>query len=134
MAAVIDASVLAAYLIDDTAEKTVVPALSRHAGDIHIPHLCIIETTSVIRGLERGHLINEKSAALALADLAAFPAIRWPHDQLLDRIWQLRHNITAYDATYVALAEALRATLLTKDARLAGAITQQNICAVELIG
>ncbi|RED36140.1 hypothetical protein BJ123_10873 [Rhodopseudomonas thermotolerans] len=58
---------------------------------------------------------------MALADLADFPLQRHPHEFLLPRIWQLRNNLTAYDATYVALAEVLEAPLLTRDKRLAGA-------------
>ena len=50
-----------------------------------------------------------------------FPLTRYPHDVLLERVWELRHNLTAYDAAYVALAEALDATLLTRDRRLATA-------------
>jgi len=56
-----------------------------------------------------------------VADLADFPLRRYPHDLLLPRIWDLRNNLTAYDATYVALAEALDAPLLTRDRRLAAA-------------
>jgi len=58
---------------------------------------------------------------MALADLADLPLQRYPHDVLLPRIWALRHNLMAYDAADVALAEALGATLLTRDARLASA-------------
>lgn len=60
-------------------------------------------------------------AQQALSDLADLPISRYPHDLFLFRIWQLRQNLTAYDAAYVALAEALSAPLLTRDARLASA-------------
>jgi predicted nucleic acid-binding protein len=56
-----------------------------------------------------------------MADLAAFPLERYPHDVLLPRIWELRRNVTAYDAAYLALAEALRASFVTCDRRLAAA-------------
>ena len=59
--------------------------------------------------------------ALALDDLCALDLERYPHEPMLDRIWQLRENVTAYDAAYIALAEALGAPLLTFDAQLAGA-------------
>ena len=62
-----------------------------------------------------------RGAAEALTDLADLPLNRYPHLPLLARVWQLRHNVTAYDAVYLALAEALRAPLLTRDARLASA-------------
>jgi predicted nucleic acid-binding protein len=55
----------------------------------------------------------------ALEDLADFPITRYPHTPLLSRIWELRHNVTAYDAAYLALAEALPAPLITRDAKLA---------------
>ncbi len=64
-------------------------------------------------------LIDATRAEEGLDDLAAWPLIRYAHDLFLSRIWELRHNVTAYDAVYVALAETLAATLLTCDARLA---------------
>ena len=65
--------------------------------------------------------IDSARGHLALAVLADFPVRRYPHDFLLPRIWELRNNLTAYDAAYVALAEALDAPLLTRDGRLAAA-------------
>ncbi|MCP3982689.1 MAG: type II toxin-antitoxin system VapC family toxin [bacterium] len=62
--------------------------------------------------------LSAERAAEALDDFAAFSIRRYPHDMLLGRIWQLRHNATAYDAAYLALAESLEATLITCDARL----------------
>ena len=58
----------------------------------------------------------------ALEDLADFPIARYPHQPFLFRIWELRHNVTAYDAAYLALAEALAAPLVTRDAKLASAV------------
>ena len=63
--------------------------------------------------------IDAESGRMALADLADFPLRRYPHDFLLQRVWELRNKFTAYDAIYVALAEALDAPLLTRDKRLA---------------
>jgi predicted nucleic acid-binding protein len=88
---------------------------------LHVPHLLDVEVAHVLRrhaaageiGPERGHEL--------LVDLADFPVRRHPHDFLLPRVWELRHNLTAYDAVYVALAEALEAPLLTRDQRLAAA-------------
>ena len=65
--------------------------------------------------------IDRDRGAAALADLADLPVRRYPHDILLPRVWELRNNLTAYDAVYVALAEALDAPLLTRDKRLAAA-------------
>jgi predicted nucleic acid-binding protein len=87
----------------------------------HVPHLAIIETISVLRGLVRASKLSESRAEGALVDLVELPFIRHPHEPLLERIWQLRTNLTAYDAAYVALAETLDATLLTCDRRLGGA-------------
>ncbi|MEE8301809.1 MAG: type II toxin-antitoxin system VapC family toxin [Candidatus Tectomicrobia bacterium] len=64
-------------------------------------------------------MIDATRAEEGLDDLAAWPLIRYAHDLFLSRIWELRHNVTAYDAAYVALAETLAVTLLTCDARLA---------------
>ena len=75
----------------------------------------------VIRRYAAGGEIGAARGRQALADLADFPLRRYPHDFLLGRMWQLRHNLTAYDAAYVALAEALGIPLLTRDRRLAAA-------------
>jgi predicted nucleic acid-binding protein len=92
--------------------------LHNHEFDAHVPHLAIIETVSVLRGLVRASRLTESRAEGALHDLVQLPVVRHPHEPLVERIWQLRANVTAYDAAYVALAESLGATLLTCDARL----------------
>ena len=89
--------------------------------DVHVPHLASIETASVIRGAVLGHQIEPWQAERALIDLTDLAAERHAHELYLWRVWELRQNVTAYDAVYVALAEALGATLLTCDARLARA-------------
>jgi predicted nucleic acid-binding protein len=78
-----------------------------------------VETAQVIRRYAANAEIDAGRGRAALADLADFPLRRYPHDFLLPRIWDLRNNLTAYDAAYVALAEALDAPLLTRDRRLA---------------
>ena len=86
---------------------------------LHAPHLIDLEVAQVLRRFVfRGDIQTERGRA-ALADYADFPIRRYPHDFLLPRIWDFRDNLTAYDATYVALAEALDATLLTRDRKLA---------------
>ncbi len=90
-------------------------------GAVHVPHLAIIETASVIRGWADSEQIEPLRARQALRDLARLPATRHPHDPYLDRVWALRANLTAYDAVYVAVAEMLGAPLLTCDRRLARA-------------
>jgi len=74
-----------------------------------------------VRRYAANGVIDSKRGGMALTDLADFPLRRYPHDFLLPRIWDLRNNLTAYDAAYVALAEVLDATLLTRDRRLAAA-------------
>ena len=86
-----------------------------------MPHLCTIETASVLRGLVMGSKLTPARAEAALSDLAVLPAIRHAHEPFLARTWELRDSVSAYDAVYVALAEALGAILLTCDARLARA-------------
>jgi predicted nucleic acid-binding protein len=86
-----------------------------------VPHLVDVEVTQVMRRYERARAISPSRARQVLQDLVDLDAARYPHDVLVARAWQLRANLTAYDAMYVALAEALRATLLTCDARLARA-------------
>ena len=85
---------------------------------LHAPHLLDLEVAQVLRRFcARGELTVTR-AGEALADLLDFPLTRYPHDLFLERIWQLRENLTVYDAAYVALAEALSATLVTRDVRL----------------
>ena len=85
------------------------------------PHLLDLEVARVLRRYEAKGDLDAARGREALTDLADFPLTRYPHDLLLPRIWELRRNLTAYDAAYVALAEALGATLVTRDERLAAA-------------
>ena len=90
-------------------------------SSLHAPHLLDLEVTQALRKLTlRGGLPPERGRQ-ALQDLTSWPIERYPHEFLLPRIWALRENLTAYDASYVALAEILGATLLTRDARISRA-------------
>jgi len=92
---------------------------------LHAPHLIDLEIAHVMRRYAaRGDIDGERGRA-ALEDLADFPLHRYPHILLLPRVWELRNNLTAYDAVYVALAEALDAPLITRDQRLAAASGHQ---------
>lgn len=91
------------------------------AQTLHAPHLLDVEVAQVIRRHAANREIDAERGRMALADLADFPLRRYPHDFLLPRVWELRNNLTAYDAIYVALAEVLDAPLLTHDKRLATA-------------
>ncbi|MEA2825510.1 MAG: hypothetical protein QOF03_1992 [Alphaproteobacteria bacterium] len=85
---------------------------------LHAPHLLDIEFIHVLRRLTQSGAIQQTSAQQALDDLADLRLIRHPHGQLLQRIWELRSSVSAYDAAYIALAEALDMPLLTCDAKL----------------
>ena len=129
----LDASALVPYLLYRDLGPLVAERLARHQGRLHLPHLAVVETTSVIGRLARTNGLSDERARSALEDLRQFPARRWPAEPLLARVWQLRHNFTAYDAVYVALAESLGVALLTHDARLAAAVEQFAECAVEVV-
>jgi predicted nucleic acid-binding protein len=88
---------------------------------LHAPHLIDIEVAQVLRRYAIAGEAAEERCRAALADLADLPLTRYPHDFLLPRVWELRGNLTAYDAVYVSLAEALDAPLVTRDQRLANA-------------
>ena len=93
----------------------------------------VVETASVLRGWVLGGDVPAERASLGLDDLADFPATRWEADSLLPRIWQLRSNVTAYDATYVALAESLDADLITRDRRLKRALANASAVVVTVV-
>ncbi len=127
---VVDASVLATALGDDGPDGD--RARARLRGErLSAPELVDLEVASVLRRQVRGGEVDIRRAALALADLAALPLRRAPHRRLLARCWELRENLTVYDASYVALAEALDVTLLTGDGRLARAPGPR--CSVEML-
>jgi len=88
--------------------------------DLHAPHLIDYEVVAAVRGLAHGGRLSEPRAVDVLTDFGDLRIARWPAaGALLHRAFQLRHNLSAYDAAYVALAEALQCPLITRDARLA---------------
>jgi predicted nucleic acid-binding protein len=128
---VVDASVLAPALADDGPDGDA--ARARLRGDtLAAPELIDLETTSVIRRRHQAGGLDARRAGRALTDLLELPLRRAPHRPLLSRCWELRANLTVYDAAYVALAELLDAVLVTADARLARA--PGPCCRVELLG
>lgn len=117
---VVDASVLAPALADDSADGDAARARLRgHA--LAAPELIDLETLSVIRRQLHIGRLDARRAGLARIDLIELPLRRAPHAPLLERCWELKDTLTVYDAAYVALAELLEAVLVTADARLAGA-------------
>jgi len=117
---VVDASVVVPALAHggDDGERARARLISDHPV---APELLDVEVVSALRGLVRGAKLPAEDAARALALLASMPITRASHGRLIARVWSLRDNLTAYDATYVALAESLEATLVTRDARIAAA-------------
>ena len=114
---VVDASVLAPALADDGDDGD--RARERLRGeDLAAPELIDLEVLSTLRRAARAKRLDEGRSLEALADLAALPLRRVPHLPLLGRVWELRDNLSAYDASYVALAEALDTVLVTADGRI----------------
>lgn len=116
---VVDASAILEVLLATGAAPTVGRRLFAAGESLHAPHLLDVEVAQVLRRYAAaGHLGDDRGRE-ALRDLIDLPIARYPHEPLLGRVWELRANLTAYDAVYVALAEALRAPLVTRDAKLA---------------
>jgi predicted nucleic acid-binding protein len=127
---VADASVLVVALADDGPDGD--QARARLRGEhVALPELADLEVASVLRRQLAAGALDARRAGLALDDLAALPTRRAPHRPLLARCWELRDNLTIYDAAYVALAEAMHATLLTADRRLARAPGPR--CPIEIL-
>jgi predicted nucleic acid-binding protein len=117
---VVDASAILEVLLRTPAAPAIEERLFTRGETLHSPHLIDLEVLQVLRRYAAAGEISAERAREALDDLAAFRLRRWAHDALALRIWELRH-LTAYDAAYIALAEALGAPLLTRDRRLASA-------------
>jgi predicted nucleic acid-binding protein len=118
---VVDASALLEILLRTPAAPAVERRLFDERESLHAPHLIDLEVAQVLRRYVASGQISAARGAAALEDLSAFNLRRYPHEWLLSRVWQLRENLTAYDAVYVALAESLEASLVTRDRRLAAA-------------
>jgi predicted nucleic acid-binding protein len=128
---VVDASVVATALADDTDVGRRVR--TRLAGEaLYAPELIDLEVASAVRRLLAAQKLIPERATAAITDLRAMEMRRVPHRPLLARCWDLRDNATICDAAYIALAEALRAPLLTADQRLANAPGAD--CTFEIIG
>jgi predicted nucleic acid-binding protein len=117
---VCDASALVAVLVDaGAAGRWATAAIT--GTELIAPHLAVFEVANVLRRHELAGLIGSDQAVQAHGDLLDLPIELWPYDLLALRAWELRHNLSAYDASYVALAELTGTTLVTLDARIAGA-------------
>lgn len=128
---VLDASVLANLVGDDGPDGDQVRALLVAAGEAAVPDVADVETAAVLRKRWIDKTITARRFAATLEDLAALPVRRHPAVPLLGRVYELRANVTAYDAIYVALAEALDCELVTADGRLAR--SSGPLCEIRLI-
>jgi predicted nucleic acid-binding protein len=127
---VVDASVIVTALADDGDEGDRVR--ERLRGERMVaPHLIDLEVVSAWRRLAAAGQLDDRRVALAMTDLSTLRIERAPHQPLVQRCWELRSNLTVYDAAYVALAEAIAAVLLTGDRRMADAPGVR--CSVEVM-
>jgi predicted nucleic acid-binding protein len=117
LSAVIDASVLVAALVDSGPHGEWAEGILA-AGSLNAPELALVEATNILRRLERAREITTPEANAAHEDLMQLNIELFSFDPFADRVWELRHNVTSYDAWYVAVAEALKLPLATLDSRL----------------
>lgn len=127
---VLDASAAVDWLLQTSTGQDIERRIYSRNETLHAPHLLDLEVMQVLRRLALQRILSGPRADEAARDLLDLRLTRYPHITLLPRIWQLRHNFSAYDAAYVVLAEKLGATLLTRDARLAS--SSRRAVAIEL--
>jgi len=127
---VLDASAAVDWLLQTPAGQRIDQRVYAHRDTLHTVHLLDVEFAQVLRRLVRDGTLAPTRAEEAIEDLMALRITRYAPAMLLDRIWGLRQNLSAYDAAYVALAEALQAPLITRDRRIAAA--PRHAAAVEV--
>jgi predicted nucleic acid-binding protein len=115
---VLDASAAVDWLLQTPTGRLVENRIYSRNETLHAPHLLDLEVAHVLRRLVAQGVVTGLRAQQAIEDLLDLRITRYPHDVLLSRIWQLRHNFSAYDAAYITLAEELGAVLVTRDGRL----------------
>jgi predicted nucleic acid-binding protein len=126
-AIVVDASAVIELLLRSRRAVTITDRILRADVALHVPHLIDVEVAQVLRRYALAGDLDAARATEALADFADIRLERHPMEPMLQRIWALRHNMTAYDAAYVALAEALDAPLVTCDAKLGAAANDVRV-------
>ncbi len=131
---VVDASAIVDLLLRPRDAKFMLRLVEDSSVELHVPNLCDVEVASGIRrAFLRGRIATVAAARTMLDDLCGLPLQRYEHDPLLHRILDLRHNFSAYEASYVALAEALGTSLLTADARLKAATNTHTDVVAHLV-
>ena len=118
---VLDASAVVELLLGTNSGQQVAARIADPAEGLHVPHLVDVEVTQALRRYAREGELDGAAALTALNDFRGLDLTRHAHEPLLDRVWELRRNLTAYDAVYLALAEVLDSRLVTCDAALARA-------------
>lgn len=129
---VLDASALVELLLSTPAGRAIASRIADPRLGLHVPHVADLEVAQALRRYTKDDALDARAAAVALEDLHALDLQRHAHEPLLDRVWELRHNLSAYDAVYVALAEVLDTVVLTCDGRLSR--TPGALRRVELVG
>ena len=128
---VVDASAILEILLNTPASPRIWDRLFRSRESLHAPHLLDLEVVQVLRRYTLAGEVDPFRASETLQNFLELPITRYPHEPLLPRIWELRHNLTAYDGAYLTLAEILHAPLLTRDAAFTTATGHSAV--VELI-
>lgn len=124
---VLDASAALEVLLGTPAADAISDRIFTPTESLHVPYLFDVEVLQVVRLYHRTGEIDAERGREAVEDLEDLAAERYPHEPLLQRMWELRDNATAYDAAYLALAEVLGAPLITCDSRLVGAAKAAQI-------
>jgi predicted nucleic acid-binding protein len=128
---VVDASAITELLLQTALGTRVEQRLYRKDDDLHAPHLLDVEVLSALRRLVRSGEVLPERAEEAIQDLGALRVVRHGHLDLATRAWELRQNLTVYDAMYLALAEALDATVITCDGPFGA--TPRRLVRIEVI-
>lgn len=129
---VVDASAVVDMLLRTKAGIRLAERLLDPDETLHVPHLLEVEVAQVLRRYRLSGDLTEARGREALEDLIDLPLVRYPHRDFLERMWALRASLTAYDAAYVALAEALEAPLLTSDGKLSR--SHGHVAQIEYVG